>query len=506
MDRTEIVIIGTGFAGLGLGVKLRELGIEDFVILEQANGVGGTWRANTYPGAACDVQSHLYSFSFEPNPRWSRMFAEQGEILEYLEHVADKYDIRRHIKFGCSVVSATWNDRRAVWTVTLADGRSLTCKALVAGTGGLSRPALPSIPGKEHFRGDMFHTAEWRHDVDLSDKRVAIIGTGASAIQVLPALAGKVKSIKLFQRTPPWIMPKPDRAISALEKKLFETVPASQQLFRTAIYWMLESRVLGFVVRPAVMEQAKKLALRYLNAQVRDPVLRAKLTPDYAVGCKRVLMSNDYFEALQRDDVELVTDGIAELRERSIATRDGKDHEVDVVVFATGFQVGDFLAAPFEICGRNGLDLNDAWRNGAEAYLGTSIAGFPNFFTISGPNTGLGHTSMVFMIEAQIQYISDCLRTMREQKLAAVDVKKEVQDRFNRKLHARMAKTIWATGGCKSWYQNSAGKNTALWPGSTIDFRKRTARFDATKYEILEAAPALETAPQSELAQDIAGV
>jgi cation diffusion facilitator CzcD-associated flavoprotein CzcO len=486
----EILVIGTGFAGIGMGVRLREMGITDFAILEQADGVGGTWRDNHYPGAACDVQSLLYSFSFMQNPRWSRMYAEQSEILDYLNQVTDAYGVRPHIRFGCRVVRAAWNDRRAHWRVELSDGRSFTGKVLIAGSGGLSRPALPVIPGQDTYAGATFHTARWNHDFDLAGKNVAVIGTGASAIQVVPAIAPKVASLKLFQRTPPWIMPKPDREIGPSEQKMFASMPFTLSMARAKIYWTLESRLIGFVARPKLMEYAKREALAFLNEQVKDRELRAKLTPDYAFGCKRVLLSNDYYPALQRENVEVVTEGIERIDAHSVITRDGVSRPVDAVVYATGFQVGDFSAAPFDIHGSEGRDLREIWSHGAEAYLGASIAGFPNLFLITGPNTGLGHTSMVLMIEAHIQYIASAIQTMREQRLESVDVKRSVQDGFNRRLHAKLSQTIWATGGCKSWYQTSAGKIVALWPGSTYSFRKRTEQFDVAKYEVTRPAPA----------------
>lgn len=490
----EILVIGTGFAGIGMGVRLREMGITDFAILEQADGVGGTWRDNHYPGAACDVQSLLYSFSFMQNPHWSRMFAEQREILDYLNHVTDMYGVRPHIRFGCQVVRAAWNDRRGHWKVELSDGRSFIGKVLIAGTGGLSRPAVPEIRGHDTFQGSAFHTARWNHDFELSGKNVAVIGTGASAIQVVPAIAPKVASLKLFQRTPPWIMPKPDREIGPKEQKLFETMPFTLKMARSKIYWTLESRLIGFVARPKLMEFVKRSALAFLREQIADPLLRAKVTPDYAFGCKRVLLSNDYYPALQRENVEVVTEGIDHIEPHSVVTRDGRSRPVDAIVYATGFQVGDYSAAPFDIYGSDGRDLRDEWKDGAEAYLGASIAGFPNFFVITGPNTGLGHTSMVLMIEAHIQYIASAIQTMREQGLASVDVKREVQNDYNRKLHAKLSQTIWATGGCKSWYQTSAGKIFALWPGSTYTFRKRTEHFDLSKYEATRP-PAPELVP-----------
>jgi cation diffusion facilitator CzcD-associated flavoprotein CzcO len=486
----EILVIGTGFAGIGMGVRLRQMGITDFAILEQADAVGGTWRDNHYPGAACDVQSLLYSFSFEQNPRWSRMFAEQREILAYLNHVTDAYGVRPHIRFGCQVVRAEWNDRRGIWRVDLSDGRSFTGKVLIAGSGGLSRPALPAISGQDTYTGATFHTARWDHGFDLTGKTIAVIGTGASAIQVVPAIASKVAALKLFQRTPPWIMPKPDREIGPKEQRMFAAMPLTLQMARSKIYWQLESRLIGFVARPKLMEYAKRDALAYLHEQVRDPGLRAKLTPNYAFGCKRILMSNDYFSTLCRDNVEVVTEGIERLDSSSVITRDGVSRPVDAVVYATGFQVGDFSAAPFDIYGSGGRDLREEWRDGAEAYLGASIAGYPNLFLIAGPNTGLGHTSMVVMIEAHIQYVASALQAMREQGIASVDVKREVQTGYNRRLHEKLATTIWATGGCKSWYQTSAGKIVALWPGSTYTFRKRTEQFEVAKYEVTMPAPA----------------
>lgn len=485
----EILVIGTGFAGLGMGVKLRELGITDFAILEQADSIGGTWRDNHYPGAACDVQSLLYSFSFMQNPRWSRMFAEQGEILDYLNQVADAYQLRPHIRFGCQVVRAAWNDRRAVWRVELSDGRAFTGKVLVLGTGGLSRPAYPAIAGQDTYQGATFHTARWNHDFDLTGKSVAVIGTGASAIQVVPAIAPKVGALKLFQRTPPWIMPKPDRAIGASEQKLYAKLPVTLNAARAKIYLQLESRLIGFIAKPQLMEYAKKDALAYLRQEVADPVLRQKLTPNYAFGCKRVLLSNDYFQALQRPNVEVVTDGIERIDAHSVITRDGTSRPVDAIVYATGFQVGDYSQAPFDVVGAGGRDLREEWKHGAEAYLGTSVSGFPNMFIITGPNTGLGHTSMVLMIEAHIQYIASAIQAMREQGLATVDVKRAVQDGYNRRLHDKLSRTIWAIGGCKSWYQTASGKNVALWPGSTYAFRKQTEQFVVAKYEVTRPTP-----------------
>lgn len=483
-ERFEIVVIGTGFAGIGMGVRLRAMGITNFAILEREQSVGGTWRDNHYPGAACDVQSHLYSFSFAPNPRWSRSYAEQPEILEYLNEVTDRYDVRQHIRFGCRVVALEWNERRCEWRVDCEDGRSFTCKAVVMGNGGLSQPSIPEIPGQAEFKGPTFHTARWDKSFDLRGKRVAVIGTGASAIQVVPAIAPKVAELKLFQRTPPWVMPRGDRAISEGEQRMFAALPFTQRLARSRLLWLSESRVLAFVVRPKLMEYARKEALAFIRQQVRDPELRRKITPNYSFGCKRVLLSDDYYPALQRDNVEVVTDGIERIDAHGVVTRDGVSRPVDAIVYATGFHVNDRSNVPFDVRGRGGCELRELWRDGAEAYLGVSVSGFPNLFLIAGPNTGLGHSSMVLMIESAIEYIAGALIAMRERNLATLDVSRTVQEAFNRKLHARLSTTIWATGGCKSWYQTEAGKITALWPGTTGRYRRMTEHFDLAKYDV----------------------
>lgn len=497
----EVIIIGTGFSGLGMGIRLKRAGIHDFVILEKDDGVGGTWRANTYPGAACDVQSHLYSFSFEPNPNWSNMFAEQKEILAYLEHCADKYQLRPHLRCNVEVTSASY-DGAGAWHVTLANGEKLKSRFLVSGCGGLSRPAYPNIPGLDTFQGTKFHTARWRHDYDLTGKTVAVVGTGASAIQVVPSIVDRVKKLKVFQRTPPWIMPKPDRVIGANEKRMYARFPRLQKLQRARLYSMLEARAIGFVVAPKVMEQVEKQALAYLEERVASPALRQKLTPNYRIGCKRVLMSNDYFEALQRPNAELLTDGIREVRAHSVISNDGNEHPVDAIVLATGFQAADAVA-PFAVSGKGGVDLTEEWLDGAEAYLGTTVSKFPNLFLVTGPNTGLGHSSMVYMIESAIQYALGAILHARANGLQAVEVRREVQDRYNRELQERLKKTVWATGGCVSWYMTASGKNTTLWPGFTFQYRKATQRFDAENYDCVANSAAKTSAAGARLASPL---
>ncbi len=465
-----------------MGIKLKQAGVHDFVIFEKSDGVGGTWRDNHYPGAACDIESHLYSFSFEQNPRWSRAFAPQPEILQYLEHCADKYELRPHLRCNTEIARAVFDEGSARWQVTTKRGESLTARVVITGTGGLSRPQLPEIAGLADFKGARFHSARWDDDYVLDGKRVAVIGTGASAIQIIPAIAPKVGRLDVFQRTPPWILPKRDRAIAPLEQSLFGRIPLAQLAARTAQYLFHELTAVGFIREPRLLGLVSKLALKYLEASVRDPELRAKLTPHYQMGCKRILLSNDYYPALQRPNVALHTAGITRVEERGVRTGDGVLHEADAIVLATGFAAAE-MCAPFDVRGRGGRSLDEAWRDGAEAYLGTTIAGFPNYFMIVGPNTGLGHSSMVFMIESQVEYILDGLRLMDRDGLRTVEVKGESQRAFNAELQARFPRTVWSSG-CVSWYQTRSGKNTTLWPGLTAEYRLRTRRFDPSEYAL----------------------
>ncbi len=492
---TSVLIIGTGFAGLGMGIRLKEAGFHDFLILEQGDGVGGTWRDNHYPGAACDIPSYLYSFSFEQNHAWSRSFGEQAEILAYLNHCADKYGLRPHLRLQTEVTRAVVDEHAGVWTVQTKHGAAVRARSLVSGCGGLSRPSYPEIEGLSSFRGKTFHSARWDHAYALEGKRVGVIGTGASSIQLVPAIAAKVGKLTVFQRTPPWIVPKYDVPIPERMKETFRLAPALQRLTRTAIYWLLESRAYAFVKNPALLTKAEPEALRYLESRVRDPELRAKLTPRYTMGCKRILLSNDYFDALQRDNVELITDRIERVTAAGVRTSDGAEHPLDALVCATGFQAAEAVS-PFEIRGRGGRDLNEVWKDGAEAYLGTTVAGFPNLFLLVGPNTGLGHNSMVFIIESQIAYVLDAVRTMKKEHLERVEVRPDVQRAYNEQLQARLARTVWSTGGCKAWYTTRDGKNTTLWPGFTFEYRLRTRRFDRARYEVVrEGARGREAMP-----------
>ncbi|MFD7653891.1 flavin-containing monooxygenase [Actinosynnema sp. NPDC059797] len=483
----KVLVVGTGFSGLGMAIELKRTGQHDFVVLEKAGDLGGTWRDNSYPGCACDVPSHMYSFSFELNPRWSRMFARQPEIWAYLKEVADKYRLRPHIRFGSEVSGARWDEDAKVWHVTVANGDTYTAKALVAGVGALHLPNVPELPGIEAFEGRAFHSARWDHDYDLRGKKVAVVGTGASAIQFVPRIAGDVERLTLFQRTPPWVMPKMDRSITTWEQGLFRALPLAQRLYRDFVYWTRESTALGFAVHPKIMEFAQNIAKRHMRSQVADEALRAKLTPDYTMGCKRVLISNDYYPALNRDNVDVVTDGIAEVRERSIVDRAGVEHEVDVIIYGTGFHVVDAFDY-LNITGKGGVDLAKQWREkGIETYYGITVSGFPNLFFLLGPNTGLGHNSVVFMIESQIRYVRQCLELLDRHHADELDVRPEVQARFNRQLQRKLTRGVWTEGGCKSWYLDAQGVNRTVWPGFTWRYWMRTKTLNPSDYTLTRA-------------------
>ncbi|HZE33177.1 MAG TPA: NAD(P)/FAD-dependent oxidoreductase [Actinoallomurus sp.] len=479
----RLVIIGSGFAGLGMAIQLKKAGYHDFVILEKDDDLGGTWRDNRYPGCACDVPSHMYSFSYELNPDWSRMFAPQEEIWAYLRRCADKYELTSHIRFGSTVDALEWDDEARHWRVVLADGMVLTPKAVVSGMGALHVPSLPSIPGAERFAGAMFHSARWDRTCDLSGKRVAVIGTGASAIQFVPEIAEDVTSLRVFQRTPPWIQPKPDFALPAWARGVFRYVPGAQRIFRNAIYWLLEARALGFTIDPKLMAPQEKVARAHIARQVPDPVLRAKVTPDYTIGCKRILLSSDYYPALTRPHVDVVTEGIIEITETGLVTADGTAHDVDVIIYGTGFKVTDALAEQ-HIVGRGGQKIQDAWADGIEAHHGITIAGFPNLFMLLGPNTGLGHNSVVFMIESQVQHVLSCLRLLSEEKAEAIEVRPRAQRRFNDRLQRRLSKAVWNEGGCKSWYLDEHGVNRTIWPGFSFEYWARTRHARRRDYDL----------------------
>ncbi|GAC1544502.1 MAG: NAD(P)/FAD-dependent oxidoreductase [Vulcanimicrobiaceae bacterium] len=485
--RARILIVGTGFAGLGMAIRLKRAGIDDFIILERARDVGGTWRENAYPGCACDVPSELYSFSFERHTRWSRVYPTQPEIQAYLAACASRNGLERHIRFERDVTEARFDERTATWTVATRAGEAFVAPILISGMGGLSNPAFPDVPGLETFTGPSFHSSQWDHAADLADKRVAVIGTGASAVQFVPHVAPHVRKLTIFQRSPPWILPKADGPVGARKRRLLRVVPGLAAASRAAMFGLLEIRAVAFTRAPKLLRFGERFARAHLARAIADPELRAKVTPDYRMGCKRILISNDYYPALVRANVDVVTDDVERVEPDAIVTRGGVRHPVDAIVYGTGFRAQDGLA-PVRVIGTAGRVLADVWRDGMSAYLGTSVAGFPNFFLLVGPNTGLGHNSMVYMIESQINYVLDALRVLQRRRARSFDVLPAVQAAFNAMLERRMAKTVWQTG-CRSWYLDRNGRNTALWPGFTFDFRRRTRRIDARRYRWDAQAP-----------------
>ena len=478
----DVAIIGTGFSGLGMAIALLKEGRTSFVVLERAEDVGGTWRDNTYPGCACDIPSHLYSFSFEPKADWSRMYPPQPEIRAYLKGVAEKYGVMPFIRFGRTVAAMTWDAEGRFWRVQTADGQEVTARIVASGMGGLSNPAWPKLKGIERFKGAQFHSAQWDHGYDLAGKRVAVIGTGASAIQFVPEIAPKAAQLHLFQRTPPWVVPKGDRPMRGWEQRLFKLLPFTQAWLRGAIYCGNEIRAPAFG-KPEQLKKAQVLAKRYLDAAIAEEGLRASLTPNYVMGCKRILISNDYYPTLTRDNVELVTDQVANVTETAIVTTDGRSREVDAIICGTGFAAMDPLYR-VEVRGEGGRRLGDDWAHGAQAYLGLTVTGYPNLFFLMGPNTGLGHNSMVYMIESQIRYVMDALHLMERNGAGVMAVKAPAQAAFNTELQQKIAGSVWNSGGCKSWYLNAEGRNVSLWPGFTFTYRKKTRRVDGAAYEL----------------------
>jgi cation diffusion facilitator CzcD-associated flavoprotein CzcO len=475
---TRIAIIGAGFGGLGAAIRLRQRGQTDFVVFERAGELGGTWRDNSYPGCACDVPSQVYSFSFALNPRWTSTYSPQAEIWDYLRACADRFGVRPAIRFGTEVHRAYWDAAAARWRIETTQG-GWTADVLIAAGGPLNEPVIPKLPGLETFRGEAFHSARWNHDAVLAGRRVAVIGTGASAIQIVPAIQPEAGKLTVFQRTPAWVMPRRERPLRAWEHRVYRRIPGAQRLMRALVYWQTEATVLAFL-RPALMRVAERAARANLRRGVPDPGLREKLTPRYRMGCKRVLKSDDYYPALARDNVEVVTDPIAEVRPHAVVTRDGTEHPADVIVFGTGFRVTDLPIAE-RIRGRDGRSLAEHWQGSPQAFRGTTVAGFPNLFLLLGPNTGLGHNSVVLMIEAQIAYVLDALKTLDRKGIRALEPRPEVQARFVAGLDRRMAGTVWSTG-CRSWYIDATGRNSTLWPGSTWAYRRRMRRFDPAAY------------------------
>lgn len=478
-------------------MRLRREGITDFVVLERAGGVGGTWRDNSYPGCACDVPSHLYSFSFAPNPEWPRTFSGQEHIRAYLEHVTDVFRLRSHLRFDTEVTKMTWDAEKLRWGIETSSG-FLTADVVVSATGPLSDPKIPQIPGIDTFTGKVFHSARWDHDYDLRGKRVAMVGTGASAIQIVPAIQQDVARLTLFQRTPPWVMPRVDRAISGVERWLHRQVPFTTKGRRGLLWGIRELQVQAFTKRPHQLGVVERLAKRNIARAVKDPALREKLTPDYRIGCKRILLSNAYYPALTRPNVDVVASGLAEIDGSTVVAADGTRAEVDAIVFGTGFHVTDMPIAE-RVVGADGRTLAQAWETGMKSLRGATAAGFPNWMTIIGPNTGLGNSSMILMIESQLNYMADFVRQLDVLGgRVALDARPAAVDAWNHKVQERMKRTVWNTGGCTSWYLDANGVNTTVWPGTTTEFRGATRRVDLGEYDVLRAAqPVPGEAPEA---------
>lgn len=481
LRKVEVAIVGAGFGGLCMAIQLQKAGITDIVILEKDKAVGGTWRDNTYPGAACDVQSHLYSFSFAGNPDWSRRYPGWQEIQDYIHKTTEDYNIEPYVEYGSEVCGAEFNEQSGRWLVSLSNGKQFDAHHFVLATGPLHFPDIPKIPGLENFAGKQFHSAQWDHDYDLKGKNVVSIGTGGSAVQYLPEIAPDVKKLSVFQRTPAWVIPRDMRAYSKLEKKLFTKFPLMRKLHRLRLYATNEARVLP-IIHARLAQSFQFLAKAFLNMQVKDPVLREKLTPDYTIGCKRVLISNTYFPTFNRDNVDLITSGIKEIKEHSVIDRNGVEHPADAIIFGTGFVTDPRIyMKDFKLTGLPGRDLHQDWQGAAQAYYGISVTGYPNMFQLVGPNTGLGHNSIIFMIEKQVNYSVRCILELRKRKAKYLDVKADVQTEFNDNLQDRLKGTVW-TSGCQSWYQQADGRNVVIWPGTTLRYQSELRKVDMNAY------------------------
>ncbi|MFI9406333.1 flavin-containing monooxygenase [Nocardia sp. NPDC052316] len=484
-NRPSVLIIGAGFGGIGMAIELRRNGFDDITILERAADLGGVWRENTYPGAACDVPSPLYSFSFEPKPDWPQRYSGRESIHAYLRGVAERNGVFDTIRFGAEVTDAEFDDATGRWTVRTADGTARTAGVLISAVGQLSRPALPNIAGLDTFAGAAFHSAEWDHGVELRDKRVACIGTGASAIQYIPEIQPKVARLTLFQRTPAWVIPKFDTDYSPIQHRLFARLPGALLVERFGWWSIAEFVSLGLVEFPAIARLVATLAERHLRKQVADPELRAKLTPDYPIGCKRGLFSNDYYPALTQPNVRVETAAITEVVPQGVRTADGTVHEVDVIIYGTGFKGTEFLW-PMHIYGRAGRKLSDVWADGAHAYYGVTVPEFPNLFLVYGPNTNLGVGSIIYMIESQARYIRQAVELLGRNPGHTLEVRADQEARFNEALQQRLARTPW--NFCASWYRNAAGRITNNWPGSQTSYRRRLRKLDPADYTLTPAA------------------
>jgi cation diffusion facilitator CzcD-associated flavoprotein CzcO len=495
-EHVRVAVVGSGFGGLGAAVRLRREGITDFVVLERAGSVGGTWRDNSYPGCACDVPSHLYSFSFAPNPDWPRTFSGQHHIRAYLEHVADTFGLRPHLRLHHEVLLTRWDSDALHWEIETSRG-VFTAEVIVSATGPLADPRLPEVPGLAEFPGKVFHSARWDHGHELRGKRVAVVGTGASAIQIVPTIQPEVARLTLFQRTPPWVLPRVDRPISGNERALHRVLPFTGVIRRGLLWGIRELQVHAFTKRPDQLGLVEALAKANIARAIKDPALRAALTPSYRIGCKRILLSSTYYPALARPNVDLVASGLTEVRGATLVAADGTETEADAIVLGTGFHVTDMPIAD-RVVGAGGITLAEAWKDGMESLRGATAVGFPNWMTIIGPNTGLGNSSMVLMIESQLNYMADYLRQLdgltgpgghggSGRGRAALVPRSAAVGAWNDRVQERMRRTVWSTGGCTSWYLDGNGRNTTIWPGTTAEFRRATREVDLAEYEVIRA-------------------
>lgn len=477
MKTCTALIIGSGFGGQAAAINLRRIGVEDFLILERRAWMGGTWSQNSYPGAAVDVQSPLYSLSFEPYP-WSQMFAEQHELVEYTNHVLAKHGLREKTQLNANVTGVVWDEAAQRWTVHTESAGSFQAQFVINASGPLSTPVIPNFKGRDTFEGRSFHTNAWDHGYAHQGKRVAIIGSGASAAQVVPAIAPEVAQLHVFQRTPHWVLPRPDRVFSKAERGLLGSKLVYKAL-RTAIYWALESRMIGFKYSKTMLKLvAQRPALQHIHQQIADPKLRAAVTPDYTIGCKRIILSSTLYPALCRPNVQLHAkdDGIAEVNAKGILTTQGQQIDLDLIVYSTGYDATDGVVS-YPVTGKGGRTLQQAWAEYPRAYLGTTLPGFPNFFVVTGPNTGIGHTSAIFVIEAQMEYIRRAIQAVRTRQGQSIEVKPQAEADYTAMVHREMKQTVWQAGGCHSWYQSKSGHVIAMFPGFSFTFRQLAKRF-----------------------------
>lgn len=480
MNRKTVLIIGAGFAGIGTAIRLLQQGIDDFLILERSTDVGGTWRDNSYPGAACDVPSLLYSFGFEQNPNWSRAYSGSSEILEYIKGIVDKHALRRFIRFGVTVTGLHFDDETGTWTAETDEGSNYYGRSVVMANGPLSNASFPDIRGLDTYTGHKILSARWDHDYDMTDKRVAVIGTGASAVQIIPELVKVARSVKVFQRTPGWVLPKPDFPHPEWTRSAFSRLPVLQRAARQAWFWGHEIMAVGMVWNTPATSAIQWIAKANLRRQVKERWLRRQLTPDFRPGCKRMLMTSDYYPALQRENCKLISWPIATISPTGIRTADGVEHELDCIVFATGFDVCK-AGTPFPITGSHGRDLAEEWSTGARAYKSVSVSGYPNLFFTFGPNSGPGHNSALVYMESEIDYIVKAIRLIIDHHLHSIDVEPDRQDHYHKKIQRRLAGTTW-NSGCKSWYLTEDGYNGTMFPGFATEFARQLARVETTDY------------------------